>query len=105
MPYTAELNDAYIYHVGMHGANEQLYRMRDMVAGLEPELKSSPRVLTISCHHYLMGQAHRAHNVGLMLDYLLDRLDTNFMSGEQICDWFVQTETAKAEKAALEPAS
>ena len=101
VPYTVELNDTYIYHVGMHGADEQLNRMRDMVAGLEPELRSSPRVLTLSYHHYLMGQAHRAHHVARMLDYLLARSDTKFMSGEQICDWFVATDTAKKEAAAI----
>lgn len=101
VPYTAELNDAYIYHVGRHGPDEQHNRMRDMVAGLEPELPDSPRVLTMSCHHYLMGQAHRAHWVGRMLDYLLERPDTIFMPGEEICDWFTGTETAKKEKAAL----
>jgi len=104
VPYTAELNDTYIYHVGMHSPNEQFNRMYDMVAGLEPELKTSPRVLTMSYHHYLMGQPHRAFHVGRMLDYLLGRADTKFMSGEQICDWFVETETAKAEKKALEAA-
>lgn len=101
VPYTVELNDTYIYHVGMHGAEEQFNRMRDMVGGLEPELKSAPRVLTLSYHHYLMGQPHRAHHVARMLDYLLARPDTKFMSGEQICDWFVATETAKKEKAAI----
>ena len=101
VPYTVELNDTYIYHVGMHGADEQFNRMRDMVAGLEPELELAPRVLTLSYHHYLMGQAHRAHHVGRMLDYLLARSDTKFMSGEQICDWFTATETAKKEKASI----
>lgn len=98
VPYTVELNDTYIYHMGMHGPDEQYNRMRDMVAGLEPELDTSPRVLTLSFHHYLMGQAHRAHHVGRVLDYLLARPDTKFMSGEQICDWFVATETAIAER-------
>jgi allantoinase len=101
VPYTVELNDTYIYHVGMHSPDEQFKRMSDMVAGLEPELETSPRVLTLSYHHYLMGQAHRAHHVGRMLDYLGSRPDTKFMSGEQICDWFTGTDTAKAEKAVL----
>jgi len=99
VPYTLELNDTYIYHVGMHGADEQFKRMRDMVAGLEPELKAAPRVLTLSFHNYLMGQAHRAHHAARTLDWLLARPDTKFMSGEQICDWFLATETAKQEKA------
>ena len=33
-------------------------------------------------------------------DYLLARIDTKFMSRAQICDWFVATETAKAERPA-----
>lgn len=84
VPYTLELNDTYIYHVGMHGADEQYNRMRDMVAGLEPELKAAPRVLTLSFHNYLMGQAHRAHYAARTLDHLLARPDTKFMSGAQI---------------------
>jgi hypothetical protein len=101
VPYTLELNDTYIYHVGMHGPEEQYLRMRDMVSGLEPELKSAPRVLTLSFHHYLMGQPHRAHHATRTLDYLLARPDVKFMSGAQICDWFVGTETAKQEKVEL----
>ncbi|MGQ0653679.1 MAG: polysaccharide deacetylase family protein [Betaproteobacteria bacterium] len=101
VPYTLELNDTYLYHVGMHGPDEQYNRMVDMVAGLEPELESAPRVLTLSFHHYLMGQPHRARHVVRMLDYLIARSDTKFMSGEQICDWFVATDTARKEKAEL----
>ena len=101
VPYTAELNDAYVYHIGQHGPDEQYNRMRDMVAGLEPELVTAPRVLSMSYHHYLMGQAHRAHWVGRMLDYLLERPDSIFMPGEEICDWFMGTETAKKELAAI----
>ena len=101
VPYTAELNDAVVYHVGQHGPDEQYNRMRDMVAGLEPELVSAPRVLSMSYHHYLMGQAHRAHWVGRMLDYLLERPDSIFMPGEEICDWFTGTETAQKELAAI----
>lgn len=101
VPYTAELNDVYLYHAAQHGPDEQYKRMRDMVAGLEPELKNAPRVLSMSYHHYVMGQAHRIHWVNQMLDYLLERPDTVFMNGEQICDWFLSTETAKKEKAAL----
>jgi peptidoglycan/xylan/chitin deacetylase (PgdA/CDA1 family) len=98
VPYTLELNDTYIFHVAMHGAAEQYNRMQDMVAGLEPELKDAPRVLTLSFHSYLMGQPHRAYHVARTLDYLLERSDTKFMSGAQICDWFTATETAKAER-------
>jgi allantoinase len=101
VPYTAELNDAVVYHVGQHGPDEQYNRMRDMVAGLEPELVGAPRVLSMSYHHYLMGQAHRAHWVGRMLDYLLERPDSIFMPGEEICDWFTGTETAQKELAAI----
>ncbi|HZR02798.1 MAG TPA: polysaccharide deacetylase family protein [Burkholderiales bacterium] len=98
VPYTLELNDTYIFHVAMHGPAEQDLRMRDMVAGLEPELRKAPRVLTLSFHTYLMGQAHRAHHAARALDYLLARDDTKFMSGAQICDWFLETDTAKAER-------
>jgi len=98
VPYTLELNDTYIFHVGMHGPAEQYSRMHDMVAGLEPELKNAPRVLSLSFHTYLMGQAHRAYHAARTLDYLLARSDTRFMSGAMICDWFTATDTAKAER-------
>ena len=102
VPYTAELNDVFVDHEGRHPPDEHFNRMKAMVAGLERELgEGLPRVLTMSFHHYLKGQPHRCYYVGQMLDYLLERSDTIFMTGEEICDWFVGTETAQKEKAAL----
>ncbi|MBO0690697.1 MAG: hypothetical protein J2P40_14140 [Candidatus Dormibacteraeota bacterium] len=45
-------------------------------------------MLTLSFHTHLSGVLHRIGFVAKMLDVLLERSNTVFMTGSQICDWF-----------------
>ncbi len=91
VPYTLELNDSVIYAVEKHSSPEQYDRLRYSVEALEPELAEGPRVLTLSFHHHLSGVLHRIGFVARMLDLLLARDDTVFMTGAEIADWFAAT--------------
>jgi hypothetical protein len=97
VPYTLELNDSVIYAVEKHSSPEQYDRLRYTLEALEPELAQGPRVVTLSLHHHLSGVLHRIGFVRKSLDLLLARSDAVFMTGAEICDWFVAHGGLEAE--------
>lgn len=96
VPYTLELNDSVIYAIEKHSSPEQYERLRFCLEALEPELQTGPRVLTLSFHHHLSGVLHRIGFVAKMLDLLLARSDTVYLTGAEICDWFTACEQARS---------
>lgn len=94
VPYTLDLNDSVVYAVEKHHSSEQYDRLRHSLASIDRELEDSPRVLTISLHHHLNGVLHRIGYVEKMLDLLLERSDTIFMTGGEITDWFIEADKA-----------
>lgn len=89
MPYNLEINDSIIYAIEKHASPEMYRRMTDTVAAFAQELESNARVLPIGLHPHLIGVPHRIGYLERMLDDLLARDDTVFMTGSQIADWFV----------------
>lgn len=100
VPYTLELNDSVIYAVEKHSSAEQYERLRLTLEAIEPELEQGPRVVTLSLHHHLSGVLHRIGYVARMLDMLLARSDTVFMTGAEICDWFLASDEGRAAASA-----
>jgi peptidoglycan/xylan/chitin deacetylase (PgdA/CDA1 family) len=98
VPYTLELNDSVVYAVEKHSSSEQYDRLRHTIDGIEAELEHSPRVVSLSLHHHLNGVPHRIKFVEKMLDLLLQRKDTVFMTGGQIADWFIAADKANDGK-------
>jgi peptidoglycan/xylan/chitin deacetylase (PgdA/CDA1 family) len=94
VPYTLDLNDSVIYAVEKHSSDEQYRRLMYTLEAVEPELARGPRVVTLSFHHHLNGTLHRIRFVEKMLDVLLARRDTVFMTGGQIADWFIEADRA-----------
>jgi len=99
VPYTLDLNDSVIYAVEKHSSSEQYDRLRYTLDAITPELKTSPRVVTISIHHHLNGVLHRIGFLEKMLDLLLGRPDTIFMTGGEIADWFIESDRVNDGKA------
>lgn len=94
VPYTLDLNDSVIYAVEKHSSAEQHRRLLRTLEAVEPELARGPRVVSLSFHHHLSGVLHRIGFVEKMLDVLLARPDTIFMTGGQIADWFIEGDRA-----------
>ncbi len=92
VPYTLDLNDSVIYAVEKHSSEEQYRRLLYTLEAVEPELEWGPRVISLSFHHHLSGTLHRIKFVEKMLDVLLARRDTVFMTGGQIADWFIEAD-------------
>ncbi len=89
MPYNLEINDSIIYAIEKHASPEMYRRMTDSVAAFEKELDRNPRVMALGLHPHLIGVPHRIGYLERMIDDLLARDDTIFMTGSQIADWFV----------------
>jgi hypothetical protein len=94
VPYTLDLNDSVIYAVEKHASDEQYRRLLSTLDAVAPELERGPRVISLSLHHHLSGVLHRIKFVEMMLDVLLERRDTVFMTGGQIADWFIEADRA-----------
>lgn len=92
VPYNLEINDSVIYAVEKHASAEMYRRMHDSVATFERELDRNPRVMAIGLHPHLIGVPHRFGYLERMVDELLARDDTVFMTGSQIADWFTAAE-------------
>lgn len=99
VPYTLELNDSVLYAVEKHSSSEQYDRLKYTLEGLDKELEHSPRVVSLSLHHHLNGVPHRVGFLEKMLDLLLARKDTIFMTGGQIADWFIEADKANDGKS------
>ncbi len=90
MPYNLEVNDSIIYAVEKHSSAEMYARLCDTVAAFEGELsQSAPRVLAIGLHPHLIGVPHRIGYLEKMLELLMTRDDTIFMTGSGIADCFI----------------
>ena len=94
MPYNLEVNDSIIYAIEKHASPEMYRRLTDTVAAFETETAENPRVLALGLHPHLIAVPHRIGYLERMLDDLLARDDTVFMTGSQIADWFVAADAA-----------
>jgi len=92
MPYNLEINDSIIYAIEKHSSPEMYRRLVDTVAAFESELENQPRVLAMGLHPHLMGVPHRIGYLEKMLDLLMQRDDTIFLTGSEIADWFVNAD-------------
>ncbi len=88
LPYTAELNDVPIWAIQHHSSDEMFRRVEATLSIFENELTESPRVLTIALHPHLIGVPHRAYWFEKVLDLLVARNDTLFVTGSEVADWF-----------------
>jgi hypothetical protein len=89
VPYSLELNDSVIYAVERHSSPEFERRVVDTLRSYDNEDRGAPFVLALPLHPHLIGARHRLPYFASVLDLLMEREDTVFMTGSQICDWFV----------------
>ena len=97
LPYGFELNDSLVYAVERHSSPEYLRRVMDTLETFGPELKTQPRVLTLSLHPHLIGVPHRIGYLRDCLKLLKQRDDVIFMTGSEILDWYMSVEPAPAD--------
>ncbi len=88
MPYSMEINDSLSHAVHQLPSDVMLTRLQATLETFEEELAQNPRVITLGLHPHLIGVPHRFGTLKRMLDLLMARDDTVFMTGAQIADWF-----------------
>ena len=88
MPYTLEINDSPMYAIQHQNSNDYFQRVKDTLTTFEKEIDKNPRILTIATHPHLIGVPHRVGAFEKILDELLYRKDTIFMTGKTISEWF-----------------
>lgn len=97
MPYNLEVNDSIIYAIEKHSSPEMYTRMCDTIDCFDREMvNGTPRVLALGLHPHLIGVPHRIGYLQKMLDLLMARDDTVFLTGSQIADWFTDADKGYA---------
>lgn len=89
VPYTFELNDVVLWAIDKHSSDERHKRVIETLTCFDRELADQPRVLTLPLHPHVEGVPHRIPYLERVLDMLMARPDTIFMTGSQIADWYV----------------
>ena len=88
MPYAIEVNDAVALVMHGHTGDEWLQRFKYVLETYSAELSQQPRILTLSLHPHVIGIPMRFPIFSRILDMLMARNDSVFMTGGQIADWF-----------------
>lgn len=96
MPYSLEINDSLLHAVYARPSDEMLQRIRSSIKVLARECAETggARVLTVALHPHLVGVPHRIDMLAELLDLLLERDDTIFLTGGQIADWYETVESS-----------
>lgn len=88
IPYSLEFNDSLLHAVERVRSDEMLRRVRDTLSVFKSELTQQPRLMSIPLHPHLVGVPHRLIYLEQLLDLLLARDDTIFVTGADIDRWF-----------------
>jgi peptidoglycan/xylan/chitin deacetylase (PgdA/CDA1 family) len=97
VPYSLDLNDGPPWAGwGMH-SNVQYDRLMWTLETFEQELQTNCRVLALPLHPHLVGVPHRMNWFNKILDVLVARNDTMFVTPSQIADWYASVEPAPAD--------
>ena len=99
IPYTQENNDVAMIAVQHHSAREYRDRAIDQFDQLYADAKDSARVMALVGHPYLMGVPHRLRYFREALEHITSHPGVVFWTGEQILDWFLDSQ-AKTQVAA-----
>jgi len=90
VPYSLELNDSVVYAVERHSSPEIYRRVVDTLRTYDAEEAGHPVVLSLPIHPHLIGVPHRLPYFREILELLTQREDTVFLTGSEICDWFLE---------------
>lgn len=89
LPYNFELHDIVMMAI-QHHASDLLYtRAMDHFETLYEEGAERVKVMSIACHPYLSGAAHRIRHVERTFAAILEREGVVMWDGERILDWYL----------------
>ena len=96
-PYSLDLNDGTLWAGTAMHSNAQYDRVVWTLETFEAELTRNCRVMVLPLHPHLVGVPHRMSWFNKILDLLLARNDTIFMSGSGVADWYAAAEPPPAD--------
>jgi allantoinase len=88
VPYTLELNDIPMMVIQHHTSGEWLQRAKDQFDRLYAEGVKNPRVMALAVHPYISGVPHRIKYFEAVYDYMREKSDVWFTTGEEIYEWY-----------------
>jgi hypothetical protein len=97
VPYSLDLNDGPVWAGWGQHSNVQYERVMWTLETFEEELKTNCRVLALPLHPHLVGVPHRMNWFNKLLDVLVARNDTIFLTPSEIADWYASVEPAPAD--------
>lgn len=92
IPYTQECNDVAMMLIQHHPAREYYQRASDQFAQIYEDAADQARIMALVVHPYIMGAPHRARYFRDIMREIAAKDDVAFMTGEQICDWYLSAE-------------
>jgi len=91
IPYTQECNDVAMMLIQHHKASEYSDRALDQFEQIYADAAKSARIMALVVHPYIMGAPHRLKYFRRVLEFVRNKNDVKFWTGEQIADWYRAT--------------
>jgi allantoinase len=91
IPYTQECNDVAMMLIQHHKASEYSDRAIDQFEQIYADAAKSARIMALVVHPYIMGAPHRLKYFRRVLEFVRNKNDVKFWTGEQIADWYRAT--------------
>jgi peptidoglycan/xylan/chitin deacetylase (PgdA/CDA1 family) len=88
VPYPIEMNDIVIYNLEQRADDTLLERGKRQFDRLYRESESQAKIFAIAFHPWIIGVPHRIGFLDELLDYVLAKPGTGFLTGSEIADWF-----------------
>lgn len=88
MPYSFELSDLPMMIVHAYESETWLKRTIDQFDRMYEESESSPKIMSMGVHPYIMGVPHRIKYFEAAFDHILKQEDVWFATADEIYDWY-----------------
>lgn len=89
LPYNFELHDIVMMAIQHHASDLWQARALDYFETMYAEGAERPKIMSIACHPYLSGAAHRIAHVERTFEAILKREGVVVWDGEKILDWYL----------------
>jgi peptidoglycan/xylan/chitin deacetylase (PgdA/CDA1 family) len=96
IPYTMELNDMPLFNNPSISIQDFQQRVRDTFDVLYAEGETSPRVMCLALHPFLIGVPHRIRYLDRAIEYMTSHEGVWFATGSEIIDAFCSQQKATA---------
>jgi peptidoglycan/xylan/chitin deacetylase (PgdA/CDA1 family) len=101
MPYTLDLNDVVVFQTYLYSPDDYARMIVEGFDVLYAEGDRGARVMCVSLHPYLVGQAHRVRPLERALEHIVAHDDAWIATGREIADWYLREHYDEVAAAVL----